>query len=276
MAPSSPYYDFKLFRYVPSLPAALVATILFGLLSAAHIFKLFRHKTYFCIPFIIGGLFETIGYIGRILAHSNNTTLGPYIIQSLLILLGPALFAASIYMTLSRIIHSTHNESLAMLPIRWQTRLFVMGDVLAFLTQMLGGGLQAVGTLAFLHTGEKIILAGLLVQIVFFGCFIATSTVFHRRCRKSPTAASVSAELPWERMICMLYAVSLLIMVRSIFRVIDYIQGNSGYLLRIEWPLYVFDATLMIITMVIFLVWYPSGWRKGKSEESFDELRSLG
>ena len=151
-----------------------------------------------------------------------------------------------------------------------------MGDVLAFLTQMLGGGLQAVGTLAFLHTGEKIILAGLLIQIVFFGCFIATSMVFHRRCRKSATAASVSKELPWERMMCMLYAVSLLIIVRSIFRVIEYIQGNAGYLLRTEWPLYVFDAILMVITMVTFLVWYPSGWRKGKGEESFDELRSLG
>jgi hypothetical protein len=196
--------------------------------------------------------------------------------QSLLILLGPALFAASIYMTLSRIIRATQNESLALLPMRWQTRLFVWGDVLAFLTQMLGGGLQAVGTLSFLHAGEKIILAGLFMQIVSFGCFIATSTVFHRRCRKHPTAASMSPSLPWENMMITLYVVSLLIMLRSVFRVVEYIQGNAGYLLRTELPLYVFDASLMVITMVIFLAAYPSILRKTKGQESFHELRSFG
>ncbi len=178
-------------------------------------------------------------------------------------------------MTPSRIIRATQNESLALLPIRWQTRLFVLGDMLAFLVQMLGGGLQAVGTLTFLHTGEKIILAGLFIQIVFFGCFIATSTVFHRRCRKHSTAASESPGLPWEKMMLMLYTVSLLIMIRSIFRVVEYIQGNAGYLLRTEWPLYVFDATFMVITMVIFLNWYPSIWHRSKSRESSEELRSF-
>ena len=157
-------------------------------------------------------------------------------------------------MTLSRIIRATHNESLSLLPIRWQTRLFVWGDVLAFLTQMLGGGLQAAGTLAFLHAGEKIILAGLLVQIMFFGLFITTSTVFHSRCRKHLMDDGLDQGLPWEKMMLMLYSVSLLIMVRSIFRVVEYVQGNAGYLLRREWPLYVFDALLMVTTMVIFLV----------------------
>jgi hypothetical protein len=49
-------YDFKLYRYVPSLPAAVVTSVLFGGLAAAHTFRLLRNKTWFCIPFIVGGL----------------------------------------------------------------------------------------------------------------------------------------------------------------------------------------------------------------------------
>ena len=74
----------------------------------------------------------------------------------------------------------------------------------------------------------------------------------------------------------MLYAVSFLIMIRSIFRVVEYIQGNAGYLLRTEWPLYVFDAMLMVIVMAVFLVLHPSVLRQTKDEESSGELRSFG
>ena len=56
----------------------------------------------------------------------------------------------------------------------------------------------------------------------------------------------------------MLYAVSLLIMVRSIFRIIEYAQGYTGYSLSHEWTLYVFDTLLMWLVTVIFAWRYPS------------------
>lgn len=49
-------------------------------------------------------LVESIGYIGRILGHNDPTSLGPYVMQSLLILIAPAFFAASLYMVLGWII----------------------------------------------------------------------------------------------------------------------------------------------------------------------------
>ncbi|RBQ94622.1 hypothetical protein VDGD_20309 [Verticillium dahliae] len=45
----------------------------------------------------------------------------------------------------------------------------------------------------------------------------------------------------------MLYATSALILVRCTFRIIDYIMGPEGYLLSNEWPLFVFDLTLMAL-----------------------------
>jgi hypothetical protein len=58
--------------------------------------------------------------------------------QTLLLLIGPALFAASIYMELGRIIELVDGESRAMIRKRWLTKLFVCGDVLSFTLQMAG------------------------------------------------------------------------------------------------------------------------------------------
>jgi hypothetical protein len=59
-------------------------------------------------------------------------------VQSLLLLLAPALFAASIYMVLGRIILLTDGEAHSLIRARWLTKLFVMGDVLSFLGQSAG------------------------------------------------------------------------------------------------------------------------------------------
>lgn len=47
-------------------------------------------------------------------------------------------------------------------------------------------------------------------------------------------------------------------MIRSVFRVVEYLQGFSGYLLSHEVYLYIFDSVLMFFVMVIFNVVHPS------------------
>jgi len=54
-----------------------------------------------------------------------------------------------------------------------------------------------------------------------------------------------------------IYVVSVLIFVRSVFRVIEYAMGNAGYLLRYEIFLYIFDALLMAAVMIILNVIHP-------------------
>jgi len=85
---------------------------------------------------------EWIGYIGRAISsqQSPNWTLGPYLVQTLLLLVAPALFAASIYMELSRIILLADGESHALIKKKWLTKLFVCGDVVSFVLQMGGKG----------------------------------------------------------------------------------------------------------------------------------------
>lgn len=246
--------SFVLYRYHPSLAAAAVFVILFALTTGLHIFQTVRKRSWFMTPFIIGGLFEFIGYIGRIMSSNDRYALSPYIMQTLLLLLGPALYAASIYMILGRLILLTGGERYSLVRRTWLTKIFVGGDVMSFMMQSAGGGIMSSGA-SGMKTGEKIIIGGLFVQILFFGLFFVTAIIFQIRGKEY--LASLSRGIPWKKHLFALYATSILILVRSVFRVIEYIQGNSGYLLRHEVFLYVFDAVLMFAVMTVLNVSHP-------------------
>ncbi|KAH8435101.1 uncharacterized protein LDX57_012730 [Aspergillus melleus] len=137
--------EYRLYHYDPSFPAAVAATACFGVLTSMHLIYFIARRTWYFTPFIIGGLCETIGYVGRIL-NSRETPdwkTGPYIMQTLLLLVAPALFVASIYMVLGRVIQWVEGDSRSILRGRWITRTFVVGDVISFLTQGGGGGILA-------------------------------------------------------------------------------------------------------------------------------------
>ncbi|KAK4033604.1 RTA1 like protein-domain-containing protein [Parachaetomium inaequale] len=260
---------FKLYRYDPSLAGNIVFVVLFALATIGHVVFLVRKRTWYFIPFVIACLFETVGYIGRAIAaqEAPDFSLNVYIIQTLLILLGPALLAASIYMILGRLIRMLGAEEYALIRTNWMTKVFVTGDVLSFLAQGAGGGLLAQAkTHDDQKRGEAIILGGLGIQVAFFGFFIVTTVVFHRRMAAQPTARSYSVTGPWRALITALYASSALVMVRSVFRMVEFGMGNDSILMSSEGYLLGLDGALMFIVVVIFLWSHPSRALAGYKE----------
>ena len=114
--------------------------------------------------------------------------------------------------------------------------------------------------------GEGIVIAGFLIQIIMFGLFAATAVLFRKRITQSPTPESCNGAVPWQQSMRMLFIVSALIMVRSIFRMFEYAMGSQGYLLENEWPLYIFDSVLMFAVMVVYYLWYPTWITSAKKE----------
>ncbi|MCJ1383312.1 hypothetical protein MMC17_006425 [Xylographa soralifera] len=267
---------FAYYRYDPSLAAAVIFIVIFIAATSLHVFRLFRTHTWFFIPLVVGGFFEWIGYVGRALSagQSPNWTLGPFIVQTLLLLVAPALFAASIYMQLGRIILATDGEKYSLIKRTWLTKVFVIGDVLSFGVQAAGGGIMAGGTLASFDNGQKIVVAGLVLQIIFFGLFTVVALVFNRRLRRAFNKTTIDAGAMCQKHLNALYASSLLIMVRSIFRVVEYVQGNDGYTMQHEWFLYVFDSILMLGVLVVFLVAYPGDISVKLRESRMQQLES--
>ncbi|KAF2260282.1 RTA1-domain-containing protein [Lojkania enalia] len=247
------------YAYSPSIPAAVIAIIVFSILFLLHTFRLLKTKTWFCIPFVVGALFEVGGYGVRAYGHSHPDSKAGYIAQTLLILLAPILFAASVYMFLGRIIRATGFASYSIIRTTWLTKIFVGGDILCFLIQAVGATmLTAAETKDAIDRGKTIVLFGLVLQLFIFGFFVVVGMVFHLRMRKRHENKSVVIGWNWQWYLNMLYVVSVIITLRNLFRVVEFAQGKQGYLMTTEWPIYVFDAILMAIVLAICQSWYVS------------------
>lgn len=202
-------------------------------------------------------LVEVIGYALRAIAYDKTGELIPYVLQSSFLLLGPVLFAASLYMTLGRVIRAVDGGEFSLIRLNWLTRIFVAGDVVSFIVQASGAAMKSQVEDVDPDVGTNIVVGGLVFQVIVFGIFMVVAAVFNRRFRNSG-GSSHSRDIPWQVVLSMLYATSAMIMARNVFRVVEYAMGNDGYLLSVEWPVYVFDAGLMSLTMACFFWWYPS------------------
>ncbi|KAL3455230.1 RTA1 like protein [Aspergillus heterothallicus] len=275
--------DFQLYRYTPNRAAAGLFVALFLLTTIYHVYQVWRGRAWYFLAFVVGGIFQIIGYVCRIIAHDNKESVPIYSIQTILILLAPPLYAASIYMVLGRLISFLHAETLSVVSVRWMTKIFVTGDVIAFVMQAAGGGIMATGTISNYTLGENVTVGGLGVQLAFFSVFMLSCGIFHRRIRQHPTheVSVLSARLReekrrgWETILVGLYAASLLILVRSIFRLVEYVQGNDGYLISHEVFMYVFDSALMFAAMVVMNRCHPSMILVGARKERDAEMTVL-
>lgn len=263
------------YHYTPSLAGAAIFAALFFLSLGYHTVQLTRTKTWYFIPLVIGALMEAIGYVARAMSHNDRNALLPYILQSLLLLIAPALYAASIYMILGRLIRAIEADHHSMIRTTWLTKIFVAGDVLSFLMQSTGGAILAKQDKNSGKMGQRIILGGLFAQIFFFGFFMVATVVFDKRLRRDPTQAS-QASTKWKTLLTALYVASLFILVRSMFRVIEYAQGKGGYLMSKEVWLYIFDGVLMISVTVLFNVRHPSIALPGRKEKAAEDGYALG
>ncbi|KAL2838335.1 RTA1 like protein-domain-containing protein [Aspergillus pseudodeflectus] len=255
-----------LYQYTPNLPCAIILAVVFTLTTVFHLYQRIKAHSKYFNPFIVGGIFQIIGYGARAGSHFHTDSTLLYAIQSLLILLAPTLYAASIYTVLGRIITFLHGEHLSYIPVKWMTKVFVAGDVLSFILQAAGGGIMTSGSETTVKIGEWVIVAGLCVQLVFFGAFVITSLIFHIRIIRRPTTES---ERPmtkrgsiwprdWRGLLFACYSASVFILIRSVYRLVEFVQGNDGYVISHEIFLYVFDAAMMFLVMVVMNVFHPS------------------
>ncbi|KAJ3549180.1 hypothetical protein NM208_g79 [Fusarium decemcellulare] len=255
--PQRSYYN-----YDPSLAAAIIFIIIFAISSILHLYQIIKTRTWFFIPFLLGSLFETVGFIGRAIGaeESPNWTFGPYVMQTLLLLLGPTLYAASVYMMLGRLIRLLGAEKHSLIRPSWLTKFFLFGDIVSIALQGIGGGkLVNAETRDDRESGERIIIGGLTVQLLFFGLFMVVTGLLHFRITRNPTATRISSvQVNWKRFLIIIYIASALILIRSLFRMIEYIMGHDSVLQSQEVYIYVFDAALMAAATVMLNIFHPS------------------
>ncbi|KAH7410432.1 RTA1 like protein-domain-containing protein [Phaeosphaeria sp. MPI-PUGE-AT-0046c] len=241
-----------LYLYEPNQIATIVAAGAFGLSAIYHLFQMFRKKAWFYSSLTVGSFMMTAGYVFRYVSAKSPAELGPYIGQSLLIILPPSLYAATIYMIFGRLVLFVNAPEASIIKPTRVTKIFVCGDVLAFFLQAGGGGMMAQPDMG--KMGQSIMLIGLFIQLGFFGFFLVISLWFWKRMHNSPKSFSVPqyGKHSWLTILKLLLCAAVVVILRCVFRVIEFSQGHDGYLASHEVYMYLFDAAPMFAVQVMF------------------------
>ncbi|KAH8825953.1 RTA1 like protein-domain-containing protein [Flagelloscypha sp. PMI_526] len=274
---------FLLYPYRPDVAAAAAFAGLFAITAVAHSWQCVRYKTWYFLPLVIATWMQVLGYIIRIFSAKNPTSIPLYIVSVVLILCAPTLMAASVYIILGRIMVFVNGEKYSLIRVSRLTKTFVWGDLIALNLQSTGAGMTPSDTPIVAEIGKYIVIVGLFAQILFFGLFVVTAVVFNRRIIAEPTPQSTRMLnqsyvrfkwLPrhWLVLLRVLYLASAFVMIRSIFRVVEYINGPRGYLASHEVFFYDLDGLMMLHATFLFNVIHPAQALSAKDPVAEDEI----
>ncbi|RYP41987.1 hypothetical protein DL767_000618 [Monosporascus sp. MG133] len=246
------------FEYRPNKTAGNTFVVLFGLVSLAHLLCIVRFRAWFCIPLLLGGISETFGYHGRAIASDNPVSTGPFIMQNLLILAGAPFLAATIYMALGRVIVALEAQRHSIPNVRWMTKLYVLIDIACIFSQFIGAAMPASGEPDALVKARIILIGGLATQLAALSIFIATCWQVHRRLRRDPPSlVAANPRVSWQKYFWVIEAMTVLMIIRSVVRALEYLQGEHGFVISHEIFIYLFDAVPMFLVMLALLFWHP-------------------
>lgn len=173
-------------------------------------------------------------------------------------------------MTLERTIRNLKAQSYSLIAPRWLTKLFVVGDLVCFVSQIAGSVLRASTDLDTNKRGSDIVLAGLGIQILIFCLFIILTWNFQIRFSRQ----EAKVEIHWRRHIGVLYTVSIVFLVRNIVRIVEFLQGGDGFIATHEPMLYIFDGSFMFFVVLIFVVIHPG--KLFKEARRLDKINAWG
>lgn len=138
------------------------------------------------------------------------------------------------------------------------TKLYVLVDTACLLSQLAGAIMPASGDANLIRLSRKVILAGLVVQLVAltFFCYITwhvCRSIAHQELKTFAHDAGVN----WKNHFRTVLLAAGLVLVRSLVRVVEYAQGDGGFVISHEIFIYLFDALVMWFVMVAFLFVHP-------------------
>ncbi len=206
---------------------------------------------------------EFVGYIARVRSVKDVTNKSLFIVQTVLILVAPAVMAASCYSAFGRV-------TIWVVPQRFQTwrhlwvpprrvtLVFVGFDVFSFFIQVVGGSMvAAANTHSKANLGKNIVLVGLGLQLATFGFFVFASVRLNWMLRTQMRDVAMPKERNWQLFLNVINTINILILIRTLLRLVEFAMGTSDYLTNHEWFFYCFDSALMFLAAAIFVVFHP-------------------
>ncbi|KAJ1731750.1 hypothetical protein LPJ61_002381 [Coemansia biformis] len=196
---------------------------------------------------------ESIGYILRAVCI-EHISLALFINMNLYLLLPPNALALFNYKSLGDVVRQSGVPARRFwLRPRFITWFFFASDILSFLLQSAGASMTAQESTV--TAGRWICLVGLAIQLVFLALYLVTVAIVTRNplyvVGKHPGAMD-SAKAK-RRLMVIIISTTVLLYVRSIYRLIEFADGYGGKIYRAEWALYVFDTLAILAMFAVYI-----------------------
>ncbi|KAF9915323.1 hypothetical protein BX616_006409 [Lobosporangium transversale] len=282
-------------KYEPSIPGNIIFGVCYLLLGITFSYHIHRQKDRWALCLPIGAFASALGFFIKTSLDPDSLKLIIYIVQNGLIVISPSAFLAFNFMLYGRFIAAVdpnfdtsgnsnpgskgsskmQKSRFSFIPPRIVGRTFIWSDLLSFLVQISAGGMQAGGAKGnsqLADIGSKLFLIGVTVQGVSYCLFTALLTVaVHRliaeRKQKGRQLAQTSLlqgknymGLDQHTAIVVggLYFSSIFIIIRSIFRIVEFAEGYDGHLSSNEIYVFVLDAAPLVLAIGVFAFFWPT------------------
>ncbi|KAJ6032636.1 RTA1-domain-containing protein [Penicillium herquei] len=253
--------------YIPSLAGNAFYLAVFALFLVLQLGLCIRYKTWGFLPGLFGGLvLEIVGYAGRIQLHDNPFVFSSYLEYLIGLTIGPAFFSASIYICLGRIV-IVYGEQISLLRPRTYTMVFVLCDLVSLILQAAGGAITSIADSDqqdLAQTGVNIMIAGLSSQVASLVLFIALCLQYAWSVHKNPDSlnkSSVMRELRnsfrWKAFLAGLVLATIVIFVRSVFRVAELRGGFHSSLANNEVLFMILEGAMIVIALLCLTILHP-------------------
>ncbi|KAL9594712.1 MAG: hypothetical protein Q9219_006876 [cf. Caloplaca sp. 3 TL-2023] len=236
------------YGYLPSIAPGVVFSILFGLTMTWHAYQAFRTRTGWLSVFAVGALGELVGWIARAVANDCAYSVPVFQLQLSVLIISPTFITAGIYVILSRMIPLVGTEKS---PIKPRTYLFIFitVDIISLAIQAAGGGKAAAGFSkgTDTETGTNIMVAGIIFQMVSIIVFEVLFCLVIFRALPQITASRPLFLLSGATTVSV-----ACILVRSVYRTIELLQGWRGYLITRERYFIALDGTMILLSLLVY------------------------
>jgi predicted membrane channel-forming protein YqfA (hemolysin III family) len=236
----------------PNKAAPIVFIVLFSISGILHAYQATKFRSWRYSFMLTWSAVEYIaGFIVREIAAYHKDSLGLLIAFSVLVMLAAPLYAAADYLILGRTLYYIPYLS-PIHPGRVISTFIGLDIVIGILIGNGASKLVNVSNPKELSLGAALVKTAVIMQLVCFIGFVIIAAVFHTRARRNSVANRRVSTVLYA-----LYASSGLIMLRSIFRIVEFFQGNSGSITTHEAYFYGFDATPMLINAFLWNFFHP-------------------
>ncbi|KAI4854494.1 hypothetical protein E4T44_00136 [Aureobasidium sp. EXF-8845] len=229
----------------------------FTIVTSLHFLRMVERRAWFCIPLVINGILEIIVYGLR--ALSAVTTIPPVLVavQSLSISIAPSLLAISIHLALAEVTKSTKGGHFQAMRMNTLTNLLAVGYLISISYQCQGASFN-IHTPGGNDTSKIFDVGNLLLQIGLLGVSAVAASDLQGRMRNSSDLSSSKFLTIWKNDLVMLYCVGTLVLLRTLFRLLEQFVMLEHLPFLHEWASFIFDGDMMLAALVFFYCYHPA------------------